>query len=478
MGEIFLDITPLLDFAVRHRSVSGIQRVEARLIAELSRLPRGDRVWCADIQPGGAQIRAWRLHDVMRDHCHTDLAPFVRLATISAEGMARSWHDLRRRLNHRGLRGWQRASAKAAFLLARAASLAGARAPDADGIPCTHLESFPHDSTVVLLGASWNTAQVGKALNRSPRGVRAVHCTYDLIPLVHPEYFEQRLCRAFTRHFSDAAELCTDFLCISRHTQSDLEGCLAAKGYARRSAVVRLPHEFHGYPRNAAGCMPSDPRLTLLTSAPRPYVLCVGTIEIRKNGLGLLSAWRLLRDLMGDSVPRLIMCGRRGWKVDPLYSTLQDDRWLQSQVTIVPSADDADLAHLYEHAMFTVYPSLYEGWGLPVGEAAWFGKHCIASNASSIPEVCGELVEYVDPQDLAEIARRVHRAATDPGYLASREARIREAPLRTWPQFAAEFLAALEPQARHAPEPAATVPDNTHPAPPPGMRSHPGEPVA
>ena len=166
---------------------------------------------------------------------------------------------------------------------------------------------------------------------------------------------------------------------------------------------------------------------------------------------------------MDDSTPRLVMCGRRGWKVDSLYEMLEQDPWLRARVTMVPSADDADLAHLYEHALFTVYPSLYEGWGLPVGESAWFGKHCIASRLSSIPEVCGDLIEYFDPHDHEEIARKVQRAAADRSHLALYEARIRQAPLRTWRQYAAEFLAALS-----------VDPPAWQPAPPPAER-HPTE---
>ena len=57
---------------------------------------------------------------------------------------------------------------------------------------------------------------------------------------------------------------------------------------------------------------------------------------------------------------------------------------------IVDSPSDRELAYLYQRCLFAAYPSLYEGWGLPVGEAAWFGKYVISSNATSLPEVCGD----------------------------------------------------------------------------------------
>ena len=454
--EIYLDVTPLLDFAVRHHAVSGIQRVEARLIAELAKFPDASRIWCADVQPGGSRIVAWRLLDVFRAPFRSDLEPFIRLATETGGRVQETWHDVRRQLNHRGVRGWRRTMAKTAFFASKAVSMVHGGHSRRPSVPSVRLKSFPADSTVLLLGASWNTAQVGKVLRQFHPGPRVIHCVYDLIPLIHPEYFESSLIRSFTHHQQEVAALCTDFICISQRTHADLERSLAARGAPQRSTVVRLPHEFHGYPRNATGCSPSHGQLVHVTSDSRPYVLCVGTIEIRKNGIALLRAWSRLRQLMGDLAPRLVMCGRRGWKVDSLYEMLEQDPWLRAHVTMVPSADDADLAHLYEHALFTVYPSLYEGWGLPVGESAWFGKHCIASHSSSIPEVCGDLIEYFDPHDHDEIARKVHRAAADPSYLALREARIREAPLRTWRQYAAEFLAALSvdpPAGKPAPPP-------------------------
>lgn len=442
MSAIFLDITPLLDFVVRRRAVSGVQRVEARLIAELARLPEAHRMWCADVPPRCKQIVAWRLNDVYEGESGSDLDPLLRLATGPGARACETWHDLRRQLRHRGIWGWCRAVGRASFLRSNTVSPMH-RGGGYPTVPSIALDSFPPDSTVVLLGASWNTAHVAQVLRRSSPRPRAVHCVHDLIPLIHPQYFEQSLCRSFARHYDEVTTLCTDFVCMSQNTQADLERSLAARGRPRSSVLVRLAHEFHGYPRNAVRCQPSDRKLLALTGGPRPYVLCVGTVEVRKNGLALLDAWVRLRAMMADSVPLLVMCGRRGWKVDQLYTLLESDPWLSAHVVMVPSADDADLAHLYENALLTVYPSLYEGWGLPVGESAWFGKYCIASSASSIPEVCGDLFDYFDPEDHDTIARMVHRAVTDRTYLALRESRIREAPLRTWQHFAADFHAAL-----------------------------------
>ena len=96
-----------------------------------------------------------------------------------------------------------------------------------------------------------------------------------------------------------------------------------------------------------------------------------------------------------------------GWGVDGLLSDLRLDFRIKPYVKILNHVSDGDLALLYQYAEFTVFPSLYEGWGLPIAESLAFGKFCLASNAASIPEVGGALVEYLDPWDLPAWAERL-----------------------------------------------------------------------
>jgi glycosyltransferase involved in cell wall biosynthesis len=102
------------------------------------------------------------------------------------------------------------------------------------------------------------------------------------------------------------------------------------------------------------------------------------------------------------------------------------------------------LAWLYKYCLFSIFPSHVEGWGLPVGESAWFGSLCVASNASAIPEVCGELMDYVDPADTADITRAVRRLITDRDYLQQRKAMIARATLRRWSDVAGDLYDCLE----------------------------------
>jgi len=156
-----------------------------------------------------------------------------------------------------------------------------------------------------------------------------------------------------------------------------------------------------------------------------------------------LEAWLHLRSQLGEATPHLVFCGRRGWKVDRFFELLGSHDWLKTRVHIVSDAKDSDIAYLHERSLCSIYPSLYEGWGLPVGEAAWFGRTCITSQESSLPEVCGILADYVDPRSPDDIAAKVRRVVADRERLQQRERLLGSVRLRTWREVAGEFHEAL-----------------------------------
>jgi glycosyltransferase involved in cell wall biosynthesis len=112
---------------------------------------------------------------------------------------------------------------------------------------------------------------------------------------------------------------------------------------------------------------------------------------------------------------------------------------LAQQVRVIHAPSDRELAWLYQNCLFTAYPSLYEGWGLPVGESVWFGKYCVASQATSIPEVCGDLLDYVDPNDLASICACLRKYIVDGDALRQQEARILNIVARRWVEVARDI---------------------------------------
>lgn len=122
---------------------------------------------------------------------------------------------------------------------------------------------------------------------------------------------------------------------------------------------------------------------------PERFVLFVATVEGRKNHRLILDIWRRML-AEGDDPPHLLCVGRVGWKSEPFVAKLVETGYLDGRVILLQEVSDAYLRLLYSRCLFTVFPSLYEGWGLPVGESLAAGKICVCSNRASIPEVAGE----------------------------------------------------------------------------------------
>jgi glycosyltransferase involved in cell wall biosynthesis len=155
---------------------------------------------------------------------------------------------------------------------------------------------------------------------------------------------------------------------------------------------------------------------------PRPYVLHVGTIEPRKN---LMLLVRAFRSLAADGLPHtLVLAGPPGWKPQGLRRELSVD----SPGTIVRTnlLSEAELDAVYRCAEAFVYPSLYEGFGLPVLEAMSRGIPCVVSTASSLPEVAGDAAIGIDPTDQDGLAAAIERVLTDRGLAGELARRGRE----------------------------------------------------
>lgn len=140
----------------------------------------------------------------------------------------------------------------------------------------------------------------------------------------------------------------------------------------------------------------------------RPYILSVGTLQPRKNYTRLIHAFS---NLQSPSL-QLVIAGGRGWLYEEIFETVSRLH-LQDRVLFLDFVADEDLPALYAEALLFVYPSLYEGFGLPVAEAMACGTPVVCSNTSSLPEVAGDAALYFDPRNVDDIARTLHRALTD-----------------------------------------------------------------
>lgn len=269
-------------------------------------------------------------------------------------------------------------------------------------------------------GASWSYPDYASSIERIRRkaDLRYAMLLYDLIPAIRPEYVPRAFVGTFNGFIRGCLPQADILLTISRATQHDTVVWAAREGITLRSTPCAIPIGTGFAHVVPAPNLPAD-----LT--PGSYALFVSTVAAHKNHMLAFRAWRrLLQELPADQVPTLVFAGRVGWMVADLMQQIENSAYLDGKLIIIESPDDATLSALYTGARFTLFPSLYEGWGLPVSESLAFGKVCLASNAASVPEAGGDFCLYHDPDSVTEALALYRRAITEPDLIKALEARI------------------------------------------------------
>jgi len=216
-------------------------------------------------------------------------------------------------------------------------------------------------------------------------GVRAT-TIHDLVPIRFPEWVTPRTRSMHTRKYRNAARTCDVLFCNSAYTARDVVEMLGVP--------AERVHVAHPAAKDAFG---PDGQAADLGA---PYILTVATLEPRKNLQTLVEAHRLLG---GDLL--LAVVGAEGWGEQPL---LDDPR-----IRRFGFVSDEELARLYRGAAVVVYPSRFEGFGIPVIEAMASGAPAVVSAHPSLDESSGEAAVRADPDDPAAIAAAVERALAD-----------------------------------------------------------------
>jgi glycosyltransferase involved in cell wall biosynthesis len=231
---------------------------------------------------------------------------------------------------------------------------------------------------------------------------RTVVSVYDLSFLRFPRNFNTAnrvYLTAATRASTKRARV---VFTISEHTRRDIVRLLNVPA---QRVVVTYPAADERF-----RVLPADEveAFRRARDLPKEFIFAVGTLEPRKNVVGLLEAYaRLPR-----SRPPLFVGGGSGWRFSPIFDTVQR-LGLQDQVTFLGFVVEDELPHWYNAARLFAFPSLYEGFGLPVLEAMACGTPVITSHAASLPEVGGKAVVLVDPQDSAHLADELLRVLDD-----------------------------------------------------------------
>jgi glycosyltransferase involved in cell wall biosynthesis len=242
-------------------------------------------------------------------------------------------------------------------------------------------------------------------VNVVPRGLRcpSVVTVHDLAFLRWPEQVPRRRHQYLSRELRGSLRRAARVIAVSEATKSDLVDMMGVD----QSRIVVTPLGVDERFLPATG--EEIARFKQEQKIDRPYVLSVGTLEPRKNLPALLEAFGCLT---GEIPHDLVLIGAEGWLTEEIHRTLRTPA-LARRVRLIGFVEDGDLPAWYSAADCFAFPSLYEGFGLPVLEAMACGAPVVTSNVSSLPEVAGDAAVLVDPRDVGAIADGITRVVCD-----------------------------------------------------------------
>ena len=412
---VFLDASDLLEFLTYHREVSGIQRVQAGYLVGL--------------ENEKLEGYEFRICARFRDNLHYMEVPFAGLAQLlreagDADAVANEgWSDHVNRFRH--------------ALPARVA--------------------FAKGDVLFTMGAPWATENHNEAVRSAVRTSGALYFQifYDLIPITMPEVVAVELISIFSRAMAAMMTYCDHVFSISAFSKDDLERAGRLIGHETPPvSIIPMGGTIDDADRKRDASAKAPPLVE------GDFVLGVGTIEPRKNHILLYQVWkRLIAAYGADKVPKLVLVGRIGWYMEDFMRYLKASANLGGKVVLLQNISNDELGRLYDDCLFTAFPSIYEGWGLPIVESMARGKVCICSNVTSMPEAGGDCAVYIDPYSISDAYTTFETFVFDRDALARREDKVRtEFRSPSWMEAARDFRAALARALRDAAQTRAVAP--------------------
>lgn len=403
-GTLWVDLTMLINSLGTH--LTGIQRVEYNLAKRYAELPHvkfcvfhKDRRKLVEFDFKHVAHRVEMLHAqgvggsspvaIVKAPVHRRI--LVKTKRTVAPLLSTHTKEVLRRQYHR---------------------LKSFNAPTEDQI----LVEFKKDDTFLVLSGDWSDEIFANLIAelRAKLHFKIVQIVYDMLPAFHPAFFVPGMADQFTTYMKSMFENCDGVLAISQATKRDVERFMDS------NKIKRVPVQVFRLGDDLLKKKSVKPELNIKKG---DYLLCVCTIEARKNHMLLYYAVResIAR---GEDIPPFVLVGKRGWLANDFLYLVENDPEI-SKKFMFTNCTDQELAWLYENCLLSVLPTFYEGWGLGVSESLFYGKFCLASNTSSIPEIGGDMIDYFSPNDPVTLFEKIKFYAKNPKELAAKEARIK-----------------------------------------------------
>ena len=318
-------------------------------------------------------------------------------------------------------------------------------------LPTSNFRKLLFEQSIMPRAASAYAADVLHVPYWAPplrSSVPIVVTIHDIIPLILPQYRGGPLVRAYTQLVSAAARGATLILTDSNASRSDIMQHLHIPADRVRTIYLAADPKFTDHP---------DPIDTAALrknhDLPDEYVLYLGGCDARKNVETLLQVYTWAQDVLGEAYP-LVVAGSLPDRHDAFF---RDPRIIAQQIEVEPvvrfigRVAEEDKVALYQQARAFLYPTLYEGFGLPALEALACGVPVVGSNASAVPEIVGGAGILVDPQDARGMAGALIAVCTEDAlHDELSERALQQAAQFSWEKCARETAAAYEDVVRGA----------------------------
>jgi len=266
--------------------------------------------------------------------------------------------------------------------------------------------------------------------------IPTIYTIHDLTNIFYPQYHKLKGRLIDKLFLAKAVKKTKKIIAISDATKKDI-----VKLFPSTKEKVYVTHL--GYDKVFKPISKSEVQSHLEKYKLSPgYVLYVGTLEPRKNIETILKAYARIDFEIQKSHP-LVIAGKKGWKYENIFKTYNELK-LKEKVKFLDYLDFSDLPALYNGASVFVFPSFYEGFGLPPLESMACGTPVITSNISSLPEVVGNAGILVEPLDIDNIAQNIEKILTDLSFRQQlSDSAIKQASKFSWQKTAEETLKIL-----------------------------------
>ena len=278
---------------------------------------------------------------------------------------------------------------------------------------------------VLILSGDWSDDAFISLIAKKKQdgGLNVIQVIYDMLPSVYPAYFIEGMPKQFSDYMKKALKVSDQVLAISESTKKDINLFIKKNSLPKvQIDVFRLGDDF----------VLNDPEMphSAKNQLKNKFLLTVGTVEARKNHQLILDAY-IEAEKSNMDLPVMVVAGKKGWLVESFMKNIQDNPSVEKKIIFLQPTD-TELAWLYKKCAFTVFPSIYEGWGLPVAESLFNGKLCLSSNSSSMPEIAGDMIDYFAPDNSSELLSKMNFYLNNDKKLKEKEHTIKGYKPTSW----------------------------------------------